>query len=537
MLADLLPRPGAPAQDGEPPIPFFWAILAVAFAARVAVGLASGQALHPDEIFQYLEPAHGAVFGSQLVSWEFIYGARSHLIPGFVAGILHATDAVGLGEPAYYIPAVKIAFCALSLLLPISMHRIGSAMYGAGAGGVAFLLGCFWYEFVGFAHKPLPGLVSCYLAYAGFALALDPRKGARTAAATALLIALAFGVRYQLALLLAPLSLILFAWFDNRQRTAFAAAGILGLALVGVLDHLAWGGFYHSLTLNYEINVKSDSKWEYRPPPHSYILWFGVATLGLFWAATVHAALQIRRHLLFAALLAILLLALLVPAHKEYRFVFPWIPLWLLISADAANRIRRSRLCARFRPAAAASLACAPFAAVSILGISNALPGQHLLYNPNFKKTPEQTYRFFQDDPSFNLYLRLGKEDNLGAVLELSRKWFYTGGYYYLHKPVPLYHPHTLKIAYDQIGSEQPAGKLLTHVIASPDAAPDDEGFRHIKDGKDYSLWKTKADPSVQVQQLASLRFSPTEWFEPLMAKYLRSGRSRFDPAIKKSGK
>ena len=55
--------------------------------------------------------------------WEYFYGARSWLVPGLVAGVLKLFDAVGLGEPRWYVDGVKLVFCALSLAIPAAMYR------------------------------------------------------------------------------------------------------------------------------------------------------------------------------------------------------------------------------------------------------------------------------------------------------------------------------------------------------------------------------------------------------------------------------
>ena len=97
-------------------------MLTLAFAARAAVALSGDFVVHPDEIMQYLEPAHRLVFGNGVIYWEYFYGARSWLIPGVVAGILGLFDAVGLGDPFWYVGGVELAFCALSLLIPAGMY-------------------------------------------------------------------------------------------------------------------------------------------------------------------------------------------------------------------------------------------------------------------------------------------------------------------------------------------------------------------------------------------------------------------------------
>ena len=84
-----------------------------------AIALSGDFVLHPDEIMQYLEPAHRLVFGNGVTYWEYFYGARSWLVPGLVAGVLKLFDIVGLGQPAWYVGGVKLVFCAI----PCSSRR------------------------------------------------------------------------------------------------------------------------------------------------------------------------------------------------------------------------------------------------------------------------------------------------------------------------------------------------------------------------------------------------------------------------------
>ena len=107
-----------PRADAERPWRLLPAVLALAFAVRAALALAGDFVLHPDEIMQYLEPAHRLAFGNGVVYWEYFYGARSWLVPGAVAGVLKLFDAAGLGQPWWYVDGVKLVFCALSLAIP-----------------------------------------------------------------------------------------------------------------------------------------------------------------------------------------------------------------------------------------------------------------------------------------------------------------------------------------------------------------------------------------------------------------------------------
>ena len=103
--------------------------------------------LHPDEIMQYLEPAHRLVFGNGVTYWEYFYGARSWLVPGLVAGVLWLLDAAGLGQPVWYVGAVKLVFCALSLLIRpgcTSSHARTSARPRRGSRSLPAPFGTSW---------------------------------------------------------------------------------------------------------------------------------------------------------------------------------------------------------------------------------------------------------------------------------------------------------------------------------------------------------------------------------------------------------
>ena len=113
----------------EQPWKYLPLVLALAFAARAAVALSGDFVLHPDEIMQYLEPAHRLAFGNGVIYWEYFYGARSWLVPGVVAGVLKLFDLVGLGQPWWYVGAGP----AVAGLHPDRGPRVGDP--GDGPGG------------------------------------------------------------------------------------------------------------------------------------------------------------------------------------------------------------------------------------------------------------------------------------------------------------------------------------------------------------------------------------------------------------------
>ena len=214
----------------ERPWKFLLPVLVLAFAVRAAIALCGDFVLHPDEVMQYLEPAHRLVFGNGVTYWEFFYGARAWLVPGVVAGMLKVFDFVGLGEPVWYVGGVKLMFCAISLLIPVGMYFFARRHFGETSARVALLAGAFWYELVGFAHKPMTEFVATALLMV--LLALCVRSSAdrvRTVWIVALVVVLMAAVRVQYA----PLALLLLGVFFFRTEKKVQLVVAAGRISVG----------------------------------------------------------------------------------------------------------------------------------------------------------------------------------------------------------------------------------------------------------------------------------------------------------------
>ena len=235
---------------GERPWKFLLPVLALAFAVRAAIALCGDFVLHPDEVMQYLEPAHRLVFGNGVTYWEFFYGARAWLVPGVVAGMLKVFDFVELGEPVWYVGGVKLVFCAISLLIPVGMYFFARRHFGETSARVALVAGAFWYELVGFAHKPMTEFVATALLMVLLALcvrsSVDRVRMVWVMAFVAVLIA---AVRLQYA----PFALLLLGVFflrTEKKVQLVVASGVFLLA-VGVFDAITWdGGLFHSYITN-----------------------------------------------------------------------------------------------------------------------------------------------------------------------------------------------------------------------------------------------------------------------------------------------
>ena len=385
-MSDLLLHPAPP---DERPWKFLLPVLALAFVARAAIALSGDFVLHPDEIMQYLEPAHRLVFGNGVTYWEYFYGARSWLVPGLVAGVLKLFDIVGLGQPFWYVGGVKLVFCAISLLIPAGMYFFARRHFGETAARVALLMGAFWYELVGFAHKPMTEFIATALLMSLLALCVRPTSNRlRVVLTVAVLVMLVAAIRVQYA----PLALVVLGLFFLRtgKKTQLILAAATVFVAVGVFDAITWdGGLFHSYIVNIRVNLALGDLRAGESPAWQFLYWLLIANMGLVALCVLAVLHDRRRYGLLLALIALTLLIHSTQSHKEYRFIFVVIPLWLLIGADFvvwfASRASEGR--SRMLLGPTSLVLAGSFAAISLAGILNALPYQDRVYRAYSKET------------------------------------------------------------------------------------------------------------------------------------------------------
>ena len=414
----------------ERPWRFLLPVIVLAFVARAAIALCGDFVLHPDEIMQYLEPAHRLVFGNGVTYWEFFYGARAWLVPGVVAGILKVFDLIGLGEPFWYVAGVKLVFCAISLLIPVGMYFFARRHFGEMSARVALVAGAFWYELVGFAHKPMTEFVAAALLMVLLVMCVRSSVDrVRMVWVMALVAVLTAAVRLQYA----PIALLLLGVFFLRteKKIQLVVASIAFLLAVGVFDAKTWdGGLFHSYITNIRFNLVVDEGRAGETPGYQFLWWLVLASVGLSALCMVIALRDLRRYGFVLAMVGLVLLIHSVQAHKEYRFVFAVIPLWLVIGADVVARASgNTRVWV---------LVGGLFAAVSLGGILNALPSQDQVYRAFSKETGKVGFIRGQD-PVFAVYRYFAHAPGVLGVWQVDRFYYNLPGYYYLHREIPFY--------------------------------------------------------------------------------------------------
>ncbi len=470
----------SPDAEEQPPWRMLPAWLAVAFALRAAVSLAGDFVLHPDEIMQYLEPAHLAVFGNGVVYWEFLYGARSWLVPGLVAGVLWAMDAAGLGEPRYYVDAVKLVFCAISLLVPWGCYHFARATFGEQCARISLVLACLWPYLVVFAHKPFTEFVSTAALFAALGLAVRKKSGgAAGAVAFGALLALAAALRMQYLPAAGLIWLFRVLAADRKWALASVAGGIAVLAFVGAVETATWGLPFHSYYANVMFNLEFDKARDADPLlfylPRLLFATAGGALVGLLAFVT-----EPRKHVVPLCLVLFTLLLHMTQTHKEFRFVFLILPLLLVVMASQVARLSAAA------PKLAGLGSAAAVTSLLLVLVGGNLVDDSWMHTAASRERGEVHYVFGQNN-IFEKYLELSEDETVKGVAHLSDPFFNTPGYYYLHRDVPFYDGYSISTAVAE-ANVVPSG-LATHIVALREHMPDDPGLLVTFDeGGEYGI-------------------------------------------------
>ncbi len=456
-------------------------IAIMGLAARLALALFSDQIHWADEVFKSLEQAHRLVFGYGYVPWEFRFGAVSWILPGFLSVWLFACKSLRLDQPHIYIPLIKAVMCVLSISLVYSAYIIGKNTASERVGRLAAILVAFWYELVYFAHKATPEAVATYLlvgALACVVLKADQRRPMLFG----FLAALSFVLRLQY--LPAVAILILYVCFTWRKNELLKAGGVflVVIVLAGYVDYLTWGQFFISHYNNYLYSgAYGLSKMWGVPPVSYYSTSLMVTSAGIFGVVGLMCLTRLRRVWLpFACASSVFLIHSLVP-HKEYRFVLVVIPLWLILAAivlwdsisEYIDRSKQGRLIL---------IAMLGLLFISTMGLLYKLPLQNRVYREPL----------YAREAILKAYLFLAQEPDVAAILNTYSVWSWTGGYYYLHRDVPIYaveNVETNPLSSDELAS------YFSHLVC-PASTPVIPGFRPVWRLVDVEIREQTQPPS-----------------------------------------
>ena len=401
--------------------------LVIGLALRIFVVCTQTYVIFEDETFQYLEQAHRLAFGSGIVPWEFIDGIRSWLVPGLLAGIMRMANAISSG-PQFILRIIRVACAGLSLSVVLAGFHLVLRREGLPGAILTGILCAVWSELVYFAPSALTEVLAgnCLLLGILFGEIGDDTRTARRLVIAGALFGLAACLRFQYA----PALLAAAIWQHRAawRRWAYLTAG--GLAVVlpvgGVLDWLTWGAPFQSIWLNLARNSWQGVSAGMGVAPWDYYLQYLLLTwqpAGPLLAVLVFVGATRLPAVAWAAVVTLVVHSLL--PHKEFRFIYlVTAAAPILIGAGASALL--GNLASRGGRVATTALLAATLLLATAQSYAAATRGP-------------LASRWDWDRGTMQAFLAAHRAPNMCGLGVAGVPFYRTGGYTYLHRPVPLF--------------------------------------------------------------------------------------------------
>ncbi|PTL83990.1 glycosyltransferase family 39 protein [Vitiosangium sp. GDMCC 1.1324] len=439
-----------------------------AFLAVLVAALNRGR-LHPDEVFQYLEPAHGLAFGYRVVAWEWVQGLRNWAVPGVLGGLLALCRAVGLEHPWAMAGVLWCACAGVQAVGTLLLFRLVEERDGRDAALLAAGVHATWGGFLIYAARPVGDVLSAVplLGSLLWVQRARVRDGFREGLWSGVLLGVAFVIRYPSAVFGVPLAVSLMWARRWRSFVGFAVGVGVVLLGLGVLDWLTWGMPWHSAWRYFHFNIASGSSaadfgrqpwWWYAP------ILAGMAPMLLVW----HFARGLARRDVVVGAFAFYLGVVSALGHKEARFLVPLLPLFVAIAAgpawSALSRLEGRR---------------------TVLGV---LVGLYVLSSVAAATVllPMGLRSGLIDGTVF-----AGRDAALTGLVIVGPPEWNTGGRFYLHREVPVFmqHERTEAEVRDQLSDAR-----ISHALVDGKAVGEDTlraaGFCLERRWGGVALWK-----------------------------------------------
>ncbi|WP_375757451.1 glycosyltransferase family 39 protein [Corallococcus exercitus] len=411
-----------PAVRTEPPGRLLaLGLLAVALVPCVLAVRQLGR-IHPDEVFQTLEPAYWRVHGYGVLAWEWREGLRNWAVPGVLAAFLKVAHGFGITDPRVYRGVVALPQLALHAWSLWAVHRFAGRRAGPWGAALAVLLVGLSAPVLLFAGRTLSESFSASFLLVAMEALDRPDTGpdARVRRAGLLggvALGLAVVTRYPSALFVVAA----LGWLVAARRWRLFAFTCVGGSVVaaglGLLDWGTWGTPFHSFRAYVDYNVLSGRAAEA----------FGASPPGFYWEPLLQAVplwawaavpLSLVPLVRFRALslpltcAAVYTAVLLTTPHKEERFLYPALVVALLAAASQL----------------AASIAALPRPGLRGAGAVLAL-SLGFLHGQGF---PSNDLRADQ----FRAIVRATRGDATGLLIVNEGLWG-SGGFFYIGRNIP----------------------------------------------------------------------------------------------------
>ncbi len=397
--------------------PISWkAIFSIGAVPAVVAVLQLGR-VHPDEVYQALEPAFFRAHGYGVLPWEWSAGIRNWAIPLALSALLRLCGAIGISHPRAYRAVLEIPQYLLHAWMLASVFRYAQRRVASGPALWATLAVGLYGPVIVFAGRTLGESFSA----AFFVIALEGLDRPDSSAGSAILAGAALGLsvvaRYGSAVLV--IAALLWVALRGRWRLLLLS-GLGGLAIalaLGVLDWATWGRPFHSLLAYLDFNVLSGrAAQQFGSTPASYYfpvlaraapLWAWIGIPLAVWKDRPRMSLP-----LFCALVYVI--AISTVSHKEERFAYP--ALLLLAVAAAPGLMHALELATR--PGVRFPLAVL---AVASNAVGLVFPGELRA----------------QRGDQFRAIVRATRPPSATGLLIVNEGLWGAGGFFYVGKKIP----------------------------------------------------------------------------------------------------
>ncbi len=392
-----------------------------AFMLRIIFMFTSHHIYYPDEIFQSLEQSHRLIHGIGLKPWDVLYGLRSFVFPLFLTIPLKLTDLLHITSPEISRLFPQTILILLSLSIPAAgfflTRHFTTKTHAAQFTAITLSV---WYELIYMSSRALTESVSvdCF----AIAIIFLFRKHSKPALA-AIFLTIGLLLRPQFF----PVALVLcLPLIQRKHYLALISSTTIVVLLFGAVDWFYTGTFLSHLFRNLTLSFNSGISTLFGTQPwYFYLITLTISSAGM-WLAVFFIPQKSKVSILQYVYIAILIIHSGI-AHKEYRFVYILVPLWIILLSIFLHH-QFTRLPTP-KMKLAWQYATIIFCLISLVGIFHRLPQESRVYGQPILFT----------DPIFALYNRLATEPIQCGVFDTTRNWVYTPGYYGINQQSPLY--------------------------------------------------------------------------------------------------
>ena len=435
----------------------FWYLLiflAIALFLRLAAFLSFPSVYHPDEIYQTQEAAHRLAYGIGVIPWEYRLGVRSWVLPAVIAGIMKCSAWLSSGSSGYIL-GIAFFFSLLSLTVVWFAFSWCRRYLGIQYALLAAFTTTIWFELIYFGPRTLNEFVAGNLFLPAIYLGSlkpdqEPERKWRL-----LLIGMLLGLTVSLRMQFGPAVLLAGLWIMSRDWKARFLPITCGIAIVvmvfGMVDAITWSYPFYSYYAYLRENIYHHRASSFGTRPWYYFVSVLFAYEG---PMPIFALMGVRRSPILGWVCLAVLFPHLLVGHKEYRFIYPVLPLLLTLAAigliDFLQFLERKTT---FHPSLEARLLiAASFVLVCSLSFAGRYPG------------------YAQDRGNLRSFNRLSKDAQACGVAIYQIDWWNLGGYTYLHRAIPIFLFHSFS------GADSVAG-TFNRLVAPESTAVLLEGY------------------------------------------------------------